>query len=63
MCVIGGGSAGEQASCYYEVVGNKARKSISYRRRSGLDYIYPPAAPAVEPELARSARGPLVLMH
>jgi hypothetical protein len=27
--VIGGGSAGEQASCYYEVVDNKARKAIS----------------------------------
>jgi len=44
--VIGDGSAGQQASCYYEVVGNKARKAISHRCRLGLDYIYPPAAPA-----------------
>ena len=38
--VIGGGSAGQQqASCYYEVVGNKARNAISHRCRLGLDYI------------------------
>jgi hypothetical protein len=34
--VIGGGSAGEQASCYYEVVGNKARKATSQRCRPDL---------------------------
>jgi hypothetical protein len=57
--VIGGGSAGQQASCYYEVVGNKARKAISHRCRLGLDYIYPPAAPASSPSSA-SARCPLM---
>jgi hypothetical protein len=35
---------------YYEVVGNNARKAISYHcRPPGLDYIYPPAAPASSP--------------
>ena len=50
--VIGDGSAGQQASCYYEVVGNKARKAISQQCRLGLDYIYPPAVPDSSPGLA-----------
>jgi hypothetical protein len=49
---IGDGSAGQQASCYYEVVGNKARKAISQQYRLGLDYIYPPAVPDSSPGLA-----------
>jgi hypothetical protein len=60
--VIGGGSAGQQASCYYEVVGNRARKAISHRCRLGLDYIYPPAAPASSPSSA-SAWAPNALNH
>jgi hypothetical protein len=34
--VIGDGSADQQASCYYEVAGTKARKTMSYRCRPGL---------------------------
>ena len=43
--VIGDGSADQQASCYYEVVGAKARNTLSHRCRLGLDCRYPPAVP------------------